>query len=505
MRKNHLFSIVLLLLVLPIFVSANNLHLENIVFNEIDFQQDFLKIQFDISWENSWRENGDGTEFSADNWDAAWVFAKYRESGGDWNHCTLALSEHTAPAGCVIENPSANSDNRQTGVFIYRSSAGSGNNDWYNCKIKWNYGDDGIADDASVDIKVFGIEMCYIPEGSFYLGDGSSSGTFRQTGSNTPVLISETPVVVKCENTTYDDAQLEGSGILVDGDDGIDEDGTTTISNPDYPTGYKAFYCMKYEITQEQWVDFCNTITSTQASQLWYTNSSYRHGTLGGSYPNYTTSRPDRNLNYLSIMDGMAYADWTGLRPLTELEFEKACRGNQNAIAGEYAWGTNTICPDASLTISGTEDGTEAITTDVSNGACVCGNNSHSGGDGGWGPLRAGIFAESVTNRISSGATFYGLMEMSGSLWERPVTLGKLTGRGFTGSNGDGNITIDGYANISDWPGYTTNKNSGAEGSGFHGGSWYYTTFNRVSHRVSAAHGNTLRDLSYGFRACRSK
>ena len=508
MKKSHLLSVVLLLLVLPIFVAANNLQLENIEFNEIDYQQDYLKIQFDLSWENSWRENGDGSEFSADNWDAVWVFAKYRVSSGDWNHCSLALNGHEAPTESTIENPSANSDNRQTGVFIYRSSAGFGNNDWDDCKIKWNYGADGVDDDASVDIKVFGIEMCFVPEGSFYLGDGSSYGTFRQTGSNTPVLISDSPVVVKCENTVYDDAQLEGNGILVDGDDGIDEDGTTTISNPDYPTGYKAFYCMKYEITQGQWVDFCNTITSSQASQLWFIESSGRHGTLGGSYPDFTTSRPDRNYNYSSVMDGMAYADWAGLRPMTELEFEKACRGNQNAIANEYAWGTNNICPDTSLTISGTEDGTETITTDVSNGACIYGCNPLSGGDGGYGPLRAGIFAESNTDRTGSGATLYGIIDMSGSLHERPVTLGNLTGRGFTGSHGDGIITTDGYANISDWPGYSSNKNSGATGSGNgRGGSWdsQYSYVLFVSNRIFAAQTHTGRIGYFGFRACRSK
>ena len=508
MKKNHLLSVVLLLLVLPIFVTANNL--ENIEFNEIDYQQDYLKIQFDISWENSWRENGDGTEFSADNWDALWIFAKYSVSGGDWNHCSLALNGHEAPTESTIENPSANSDNRQTGVFIYRSSAGFGNIGWDDCKIKWNYGADGVADDANVDIKVFGIEMCFVPEGNFYLGDGgspNSNSCFEGTDNN-PVQISNDEVIVRMDGTysAGGDVTLQ-SGVKVDGDGGICTTGTGVIDNANYPTGYKAFYCMKYGITQGQWVDFCNTITSAQASQLWFIESNSRHGTLGGSYPDFTTSRPDRNYNYYSVMDGMAYADWAGLRPMTELEFEKACRGNQNAIANEYAWGTNTICPDTSLTISGTEDGTETITTDVSNGACHYGCNELSGGDGGYGPLRAGIFAESTTDRKGSGATFYGIMEMSGNLEERPVTLGNLTGRGFTGSHGDGIITIDGYANIIDWPGYSSNKNSGATGSCRRGGSWDYDTpyTQCVSDRRFGAAVSASRIGYYGFRACRSK
>ncbi|NOQ21816.1 MAG: SUMF1/EgtB/PvdO family nonheme iron enzyme [Candidatus Aegiribacteria sp.] len=475
--------------------------------SDIDYSTHMVNIKYDISWENSWRNNGDGTEFSADNWDAVWVFAKYRVSGGDWLHCTLATDGHTAPAGSVIENPSTGSDNRQTGVFVYRNATGFGSNNWDNCKIRWNYGTDNVADDADVEIRVFGIEMCFVPEGDFYLGDGISSGTFRQTGSNVPVLISDAPVVVKCSNTVNDDSQLEGDGILVDGDDGIDEDGTTTISNPDYPTGYKAFYCMKYEITQGQWVDFCNTITSSQASKLWYLNDTDRHGTLGGSYPYYTTTRQDRNKSFLGIVNGMAYSDWAGLRPMTELEFEKACRGSQSAVAREYAWGTNTVCPSVPMTIVGTENGTETISTDVSNGACLYGNNSFIGGDGGIGPLRAGIFARSATDRKSSGATYFGIMEMSGSLWESMGTLGNATGRGFAGSHGDGIMSADGYANISDWPGYISNKNSGATGSGFRGGAYYFQDANYecISHRVHAAYGEPVPYYDGGFRACRSK
>jgi hypothetical protein len=35
-----------------------------------------------------------------------------------------------------------------------------------------------------------------------------------------------------------------------------------------------------------------------------------------------------------------AFADWSGLRPMSELEYEKACRGyNTPAVPNEYAWG----------------------------------------------------------------------------------------------------------------------------------------------------------------------
>jgi formylglycine-generating enzyme required for sulfatase activity len=43
-------------------------------------------------------------------------------------------------------------------------------------------------------------------------------------------------------------------------------------------------------------------------------------------------------MNILSWFDVAAYLDWAALRPMTELEFEKVCRGPENRIAGEYAW-----------------------------------------------------------------------------------------------------------------------------------------------------------------------
>jgi len=519
MKNTHKLSVILtLILIFPIMLTANNLVLENSTISEVNYTDQTADIQFDISWENSWRENGDGTEFSSDNWDAAWVFAKYSVSGGNWNHCSLALSGHTAPAGSVIENPSEGSDNRRAGVFIYRNAAGFGNNDWNDAVIIWNFGIDGVSDDQSVEIRVFGIEMCFVPEENFYAGDGNpgtnmgSFACFEGTDSY-PLLITNGQTVIRCKTGQtshpeycYDSILL--GGITIDGDGGICTTGQGTIDNPDYPTGYKGFYCMKYEISQGQWVDFCNTVTSSQASHLWYSFSDYRHGTLSRSYPNFTTTRPDRALNCMTMMEGMAYADWAGLRPLTELEFEKSCRGTNNYIQRGYSWNSLTICPDVSIVLSGTENGTETVTNDVSDGGAVFGSNEHIGGDGGRGPLRVGIFAKSDTDRLSSGATFYGIMEMSGNNSEQTVTLGNPTGRDFDGTHGDGNISEGGYANILNWPGSNGSINYCATGSGYRGGGWSGTASApalRISQRLQAAQGFDGHDISSGFRACRTK
>ena len=63
-------------------------------------------------------------------------------------------------------------------------------------------------------------------------------------------------------------------------------------------------------------------------------------------------------------MNLCTYLDWAGLRPMTELEYEKICRGPSAPVAGEYAWGSTTIGTNALVTFSiSPEDGTETITS----------------------------------------------------------------------------------------------------------------------------------------------
>ena len=485
------------LIIMPLSLWANNLVTENISITGQNTTDDYTHIQFDISWENSWR-----TDTEASNWDAAWVFAKWKlTSETDWAHCTLSTTDadHTAPTGSTID-ASFTKDNTGRGVFIYNSSNGSPlTNDWDNVELRWNYGADGVPDGANVDVKVFGIEMVYVPEGSFWLGDGSSYGTFQQTGSNTSVQITTDTVSVKASGPD-DDAQLTGDGILVDGDGGIDKDGNTAVDNADYPTGYKEFYCMKYEISQGQWTVFLNTLTSTQAFNRYKISTSFRYAIseAGGIY---CVSRPDRALNNASWDDGCAYTDWAGLRPMTELEFEKACRGPLPAVAGEYAWGTNSLT--WATTISGFEDGTETITNAGAN--CNTGSQTHgnfTGGDGSKGPLRCGIFATGSSDRESAGATYYGIMEMTGNVDERSVTLGNLPGRVYTGAHGDGVLDTNGDANVTNWPGGSSPIGIGRRGADFYYNPSYL--YHCISSRRYGSTTHSHRDLTFGFRAVRS-
>ncbi|MEY3439088.1 MAG: hypothetical protein RL265_1673, partial [Bacteroidota bacterium] len=122
------------------------------------------------------------------------------------------------------------------------------------------------------------------------------------------------------------------------------------------------------------------------------------------------------------------------------------------------------------------------------------------------GPLRVGSFATASSTREQAGASYYGIMELSGNLWERTVSVGNAIGRNFTAPiHGNGLLTSDGFCDISTWPGFVTDKVSDATGAGFRGGLWMETYFDlRVSSRRFASLFNSARNNRSGFRAVRS-
>jgi formylglycine-generating enzyme required for sulfatase activity len=513
--KQKLFTI-LAVIAFPCLLFSNNLLVENITLTGQNTTDDYTMVQFDISWDNSWRD--------IINSDAVWVFVKYKGSSGFWQPARLDLtnSNHTAPSGSVIS--AANyGDSYAPGVFMYRDANGAGSIDWDNVQLRWNYGENGVADDDLVTVKVFAIEMVYIPWGSFDLGDASGGSTTNHfyhagTGDTDPFWVTAQGAITTSSSGS---GNLWASGEI---------DGGT--SNADFPTGYEHFYCMKYEITQEQYMDFLNTLTRAQQNTRTATDISgtsitnryvmsntstisNRNGircdaTLPASGPitiycdydgdgvrNETGDGQNIACNFLTWMDGCAYADWAGLRPMTELEYEKACRGDQAAAANEYAWGNNNI-HGSSYTL--TDEG--AFNEVISGQPSSTGNASYSTTDGSIdGPLRAGIFALSSTNRQESGASYYGVMELSGNIVERTVTIGNFTGRNFTGSHGNGILSTNGNANNSSWPGLSLGEVTGATGSGIRGGAWgYAAALMHVSDRIWGATGFTGRNEYYGFR-----
>ena len=61
-------------------------------------------------------------------------------------------------------------------------------------------------------------------------------------------------------------------------------------------------------------------------------------------------------------------------------------------------------------------------------------------------------------------------MELSGNVYERAVSIGNATGRGFTGIHGNGALDVSGNADQLYWPSSTT-----ALGACYRGGAWSNT------------------------------
>ena len=493
MMKKYIYKLLGILLGLLICgsLTANNITVSNTKLTGQNTTDDYTLVQFDLTWENSWR-----TSSAPNNWDAAWVFVKYRVGSGDWQHATLNSTGHSGGSGTGTTITPASDG---TGAFIYRSTDGTGTFSITGAQLRWNYGANSVADNATVDIKVFAIEMVYVPQGAFTVGSGGTeSGSFTNGSWTSGVTI---PLSISSENSlTIEQSAGNLWGTSSSGNNSI---GGTGILPAAFPKGFSAFYCMKYEISQQQYVVFLNTLTQTQANNRKYTGSSYRNAITGTSVGSYATTKPYVAYNYLSWTDGAAYMDWSGLRPMTELEFEKACRGTVAPVANEFAWGTASVAGSA-YTLSNSGQNTEGIATNYSTSA---GNASYSETDGSIdGPLRVGIFAghASNTGRITAGASYYGIMELSGNLYERPVTVGNATGRAFTGVHGNGALSANGHANETAWPGLTSGEVIYATGSGCRGGVWFYdAAYLRASDRSYAADTFSSRNGTGGFRGVR--
>jgi formylglycine-generating enzyme required for sulfatase activity len=533
--KNKGYLTMIMVMFMFLALRANNISVTNVAITD-DNPDGYALVRFDLSWENSWRVS-DGPS----NWDAAWVFVKYRVSGGEWRHAWLNDSGHDDGTGTAatmdigLKNDKLAFDastNPGIGAMVYRSATGHGSFAATGMTLRWNYGANGISY-GDVEVKVFGVEMVLIPEGPYWLGDGVSTGTFRQVGSNTPFQVTTNGAAVKANDNCCGDTQLNGVGIWLDGDGGISKSlSTEGDMNVDYPTGYRGYYMMKYEISQGQYRDFLNTLTRAQqnartATDISGTSITNRYVMSVSSWLQWRNSlRCDANLaatgpvtiycdldgdgianeendgewlacNFMSWDDGISYLDWSGLRPMTELEYEKACRGPNAAVGGEFAWG-NTLIAGSAYSLSSAGRADEGISENYSTSS---GNASYSTTDGSIdGPLRVGIFSGNGLNsgRMSSGAGYYGVMEMSGNLWERVVTVGNTTGRSYEGEHGDGELSTLGLGNETSWP-------VGGLGGGFRGGDWFDgSDVLRVSDRNSAADVYSFRGSNSGFRGCRS-
>ena len=408
-----------LLLVSLVFstVKANDIQLANTGLTNQNTTANTVEVKFDVSWKNSWR-----TSTNENNYDGAWLFVKFRKVNTSlWQHCSLNTAGFTAPGGSTIK---VSAD--QKGFWIYAAANQIGDVNYTGGKVIWNYGSNGVLDTDSVEIRVFAVEMVYIPQGAYYLGSGGSEYYhFQDSTSASPYLVTSEGTL----NFGYTTGKLFAAGY------GQNAGNVFTIPAT-YPKGFAAFWIMKYECSQQQYVDFLNNMDLARA-----TNNN--GGGFTGTHPNLVAPQPERAYG-VSTTGARDWADWGAMRPMTEFEFEKACRGaNITPLPNEYPWGNTTIVGVSALINQGQSNETQ----DVPYGNCNFNNTSVS--------MRCGIFARPGLGayRDSAGATYYGVMEMAGNVWEKVIGVYNSAGNiAFSSAvHGDGNLDASGYTDIDAW------------------------------------------------------
>lgn len=473
---------------------ANNIQITNAGFSGLNMDEQYAMVQFDLTWENSWRTSA-ATPYAHAWWDAAWVFVKYKDATtGLWNHARLHGTGHilgTGPTNATITTGLRSPDdafdtqtNWGVGAFVHRSANGTGPFVVNGLELRWNYGDNGIAIEDVAEVRVFALEMVYVSEGDFYVGTSGDHLRLRQGGTptNLPFLIN-TEGALSIDNNSTSLWGIEPTNFW----GGVGPVGTLPAS---FPKGHRAYYCMKHPISQQGYVDFLNTLTRHQQSARFpgTTQGTYMHSTSnrttpaarngvrlmadpGGTEPwvfgcdlNQNDVAGDTDdgqwliMNWAAWVDVAAYLDWSGLRPMTELEFEKSARGPLLPVNQEFAWGTATR---TQVHVSNINDaGTIEETSEPANANIVTGAQL--------GPRRVGSIAKpGNTSRVAAGAGYYGILDLTGSIWDWTVNI--ADGRAYAGTHGDGVLSNNGTHDVVSWPPTVGGPPIGA---GLRGGTW---------------------------------
>ena len=436
--KIFLFLIPFLLLTTLTNLSASDLKISNIEF-QLDKDTTITpRVKMNIEWNNAWHNNR--------NKDGVWIFIKFNTTSGWYRHAKIAKDGHQ-----IIDNPKNikghfETGDNQAGLFLALDQNHRG-------KVNWTI--EVLLDRKSIEqvnfwqsqCKVYGIEMVYIPQGEFVLGDpgeaamehyafyqskgdGEKGGLYKIASESQAIKVGP-----EAGSLYYQVKTQAYQG---------DQKGTIPAA---FPKGFQAFYCMKYELTQGQYVDFLNSISNDQTYHRANFNGRDYYKNRGSIYfdrqsEKYVAESPNRPCNYITWDDAMAYADWAGLRPMTEFEFTKASRGPEEPIAGEYPWGTAS---KAKLQ-RGVDLNDELVMFNEMDESELTNQN-----------------------REVFGASYYWVMDLAGSLWEKVVTIGDEKGRAFTGNHGDGRVNGMGFANEDGWP-----KGFDEGGYGYRGGGYYY-------------------------------
>ena len=458
----------LLALAAPVIALATDVQVKNVSAMGNPKQPNTLNFQ--VEWKNGWRNER--------NWDGVWVFTKFRIGQGGWRHLRIGKpptqGNGLARVGCDFQAPADGA-----GFFAYPGSAVRGDLMW---NVSLPLGFESPARE-NIEFKVFAIEMVHIPEGPYSIGDpdpealkyaafyksgadGKPDGAYRVTGES-PITVGPQPGNLYYQLSNM--AQYEG-----------DRGGPVP---QEFPKGFQGFWLMKYELSQGQYTDFLNNISHDAAGHRSITGVpayTSERGTIAWSNVAYKAEKPNRPANFVSWDDACGFADWAGLRPMTELEFTKAARGPGEPIAHEYPWNTNSY----SALLRAMQPTGDLMTTDDADESKL-----------------------TEATRPVLGASYYWVMDLAGSVWERCVSIGHPAGRAFKGSHGDGQVTY-GFATNPDWP----KGDADGGGYGYRGGGYYemgmtfgdFNPYSPIDYRRYGAWGGAPRSIAYGFRAARS-
>lgn len=471
------------------------------------------RIVFDIAWDNSFRDPL--------NYDAAWVFVKLRPSGELWRHARLSTdgADHAVAVAngvpAIIE-PTADG----VGVFLYREGNGFTSIDWDGVALQLDLTASGIDAAAAIEAEVVGFEMVYVPEGPFLAGDGTNvdallAAQFQAGASPRPYSVeSEAAITLggDAEGSLGNrDRRMPPATRQQYRDDFSAAD--TQALPAAFPKGFAPFYAMKYEITQGDYARFLNLLDRGQQAarnpgREAHADEPHRYA-ISTEAP-FRVAPYNRAANWLSWMDVAAFADWSGLRPMTELEYEKAARGDRFPDPGEFAWGPEA--PPAGKYNLQDADTPDELVVNQEEGANVAFDGTIGLSSTISGPLRVAAFLPLATSRLGFGGSHYRLTELSGNLAELVVTTGRADGRRFSGRHGDGVLSAAGNAagqEVELWPGAQRSARGSyevvnADGTGRRGGSWTAGVRSlRVSDREHVNKPADRRDMSWGGRLVR--
>jgi formylglycine-generating enzyme required for sulfatase activity len=132
------------------------------------------------------------------------------------------------------------------------------------------------------------------------------------------------------------------------------------------------------------------------------------------------------------------FLDWAALRMMSELEYEKICRGPDYAYGGvisnEMPWALNgTIASNYTYVNNVTNSGAfNEIPANTGMGLF------HAGGNAPTGPRRVGSTYSTTSTREQAGSSYYGVADMAGNLWEQVIRVMLTSYSRF--DLGDGNV-----------------------------------------------------------------